>query len=1071
MDRFLARGRFWALAFLVLLSPAATAQQLSVDSPTASESDAFMTFTVSLDTAAGLDVTVGVATSDGTATAGADYTAIAAGSVIIGAGSLSATYVVPLLDDAVVEGDETFDFTLSAPVNATILSSVGTATIFDDDVAAVVPNLDIVGVTVVEGDDTFTPTIATVSVGLSEPTTVDITFDLTTADGTAVAGTDYNALTAAPYTIFAGDTVIGIDIEVLADSIAEPLESFDVSVSNIVGATGFTTTATVWIENDDLLAIAIDADVNGDGAVESSASPYPVNEFNSPNSVLTFNVSGGVGPDYSITLVSTPSLGTLIDPSTGAEQFAGAVLTATGGVLSLEFAGTAQNSSSFEPSDAFIISVIDNGDVELTSGSVIVDLSIADVNQSVVVEREGLAYVASGSVANLALVDFADTDADGIPDPSVYDADGDNLVFSNAVSALGAAVFVSGSTVQYTAPAFTDVASGGAALTDTVTFDASDDSGLGGAPVQAAISVNIHAVSEIALDVSAGDGSFSRNLRLGVGPEGVIDTSPTTVGSIVELTAEQAPPEAPGSSSRAWIAGTSFLLRDIQEISSTATTRMWTIHARTGSTGTGSSLDWYGPDVNALVSQLDIYTGVAHSATIADLATGETWELTGDTWGGIALADNQSYNFEVAFTPSGGGEVVSSALVTGWNLVSIPGVGDLGPLDALSNSAFVWNGAYQGVGFLTHNEVPAVSAGVFINSNGGLYDLTLDVESSGVRDVTASLNAGWNLIGAPSDVGTTSFFPVSNVTAQFANKAAVFSYDAGTGSYALASELVPGSGYWVYNDTGTQVDVQLTQPRHLAADGSSLFHPAAIVAAPAPALPSLDWSLPLSLDTGDGTFRSVQLGLSADASMGYDRLDIALPPSPPVRNYSHLYVSIDDAVGRLSRSVQSMERSGSEWLMNARVDGASGLVEWQRPNVPEHWRLTMETGGNVVDMAERQSVRLGNGSHDLRVMLTWIAPTTTRLMPNYPNPFNPETWIPFELTQAAEVTVRIYGQDGSVVRTLDLGRRAEGYHTGVADAAYWDGRNESGEPVASGSYVYELQAGDFRAMRRMVIMK
>ena len=166
-----------------------------------------------------------------------------------------------------------------------------------------------------------------------------------------------------------------------------------------------------------------------------------------------------------------------------------------------------------------------------------------------------------------------------------------------------------------------------------------------------------------------------------------------------------------------------------------------------------------------------------------------------------------------------------------------------------------------------------------------------------------------------------------------------------------------------------------------------------------------------------------------------------------------------------------MERSGTEWVMSARVDGASGLVQWERSSVPEHWLLTMEVGGNVVDMAERQSVRIGSGTHDLRVMLTWIPPVTTRLMPNYPNPFNPETWIPFELTEAADVTVRVYGQDGSVVRTLDLGLRAEGYHTGVGEAAYWDGRNESGEQVASGVYVYELRAGAYRAMRRMVILK
>ena len=107
----------------------------------------------------------------------------------------------------------------------------------------------------------------------------------------------------------------------------------------------------------------------------------------------------------------------------------------------------------------------------------------------------------------------------------------------------------------------------------------------------------------------------------------------------------------------------------------------------------------------------------------------------------------------------------------------------------------------------------------------------------------------------------------------------------------------------------------------------------------------------------------------------------------------------------------------------------------------------------------------------LKRLLRGIPGGVTRLLPNYPNTFNPETWMPFELTEAADVTVHIYGEDGAVVRSLDLGRRAEGYHTGAADAAYWDGRNELGEQVASGVYVYEMRAGEHRALRRMALMK
>jgi hypothetical protein len=100
-----------------------------------------------------------------------------------------------------------------------------------------------------------------------------------------------------------------------------------------------------------------------------------------------------------------------------------------------------------------------------------------------------------------------------------------------------------------------------------------------------------------------------------------------------------------------------------------------------------------------------------------------------------------------------------------------------------------------------------------------------------------------------------------------------------------------------------------------------------------------------------------------------------------------------------------------------------------------------------------------------------IEPFANRLLANYPNPFNPETWIPFELSAAADVTIRIYGLGGDLVRRLELGSRPIGEHVGREDAAYWDGRNARGEAVASGVYVYELTAGDYHAVRRMVVMK
>ena len=107
----------------------------------------------------------------------------------------------------------------------------------------------------------------------------------------------------------------------------------------------------------------------------------------------------------------------------------------------------------------------------------------------------------------------------------------------------------------------------------------------------------------------------------------------------------------------------------------------------------------------------------------------------------------------------------------------------------------------------------------------------------------------------------------------------------------------------------------------------------------------------------------------------------------------------------------------------------------------------------------------------LEQLLLTLAPTETALLPNYPNPFNPETWIPYHLTEPADVTLRIYAADGKQVRTLALGHQSAGIYENKSRAAYWDGRNALGERVASGVYFYTLTAGAFAATRKMLIVK
>ena len=98
-------------------------------------------------------------------------------------------------------------------------------------------------------------------------------------------------------------------------------------------------------------------------------------------------------------------------------------------------------------------------------------------------------------------------------------------------------------------------------------------------------------------------------------------------------------------------------------------------------------------------------------------------------------------------------------------------------------------------------------------------------------------------------------------------------------------------------------------------------------------------------------------------------------------------------------------------------------------------------------------------------------PKETALFANYPNPFNPETWIPYQLAKSADVTVSIHSTDGKLVRTLELGQLPVGVYQEKDRAAYWDGKNEQGESIASGVYFYTLRAGDFSATKKMLIRK
>ena len=134
-------------------------------------------------------------------------------------------------------------------------------------------------------------------------------------------------------------------------------------------------------------------------------------------------------------------------------------------------------------------------------------------------------------------------------------------------------------------------------------------------------------------------------------------------------------------------------------------------------------------------------------------------------------------------------------------------------------------------------------------------------------------------------------------------------------------------------------------------------------------------------------------------------------------------------------------------------------------------QLAQQNAADTVGTSLPDGFSYERGIQVLEQLARALTPDTTALFANYPNPFNPETWIPYQLSKPAEVTIRIYATNGNVVRTLPLGHQDAGMYKNRSHAAYWDGKNELGETVASGLYFYTLTAGDFTATRKMIIRK
>ena len=189
--------------------------------------------------------------------------------------------------------------------------------------------------------------------------------------------------------------------------------------------------------------------------------------------------------------------------------------------------------------------------------------------------------------------------------------------------------------------------------------------------------------------------------------------------------------------------------------------------------------------------------------------------------------------------------------------------------------------------------------------------------------------------------------------------------------------------------------------------------------------------------------------------------------------------TLDGSVVTLTLSGRKYARSNFDIRDAVTVSGIEGVtIPWREPDRKSDTEITVElefdgdinTDGTLTFTVGADAIAGYNGPA-LTAQITVTAIRENALLANFPNPFNPETWIPYQLAKPTEVTITIYAVNGQVVRTLALGHQLAGMYESRSRAAHWDGKNEFGESVASGLYFYTLTAGDFSATRKMLIRK
>jgi len=187
--------------------------------------------------------------------------------------------------------------------------------------------------------------------------------------------------------------------------------------------------------------------------------------------------------------------------------------------------------------------------------------------------------------------------------------------------------------------------------------------------------------------------------------------------------------------------------------------------------------------------------------------------------------------------------------------------------------------------------------------------------------------------------------------------------------------------------------------------------------------------------------------------------------------------SLSDEVQKSTSILVVNHRTGRRTIANIEASGkfTAAFVDMNKRGViavaDEISLQILDSRGNPIGQPKRHRIKPEQLASAYLLSMLSILPTQTQLLQNYPKTFNPDTWLPYQLASVSTVAIRIYNTKGQLIRILHLGNQKAGIYESKDKAAYWDGRDSTGQLVSNGIYFYQLQAGEGSATRKMVITK